>query len=141
MTNDASETSSATPTDSCDMPYDNPAIARCIDAWNKAYNEAMEEDQEDESSAQSAAAEAYRNAMPPLMGARNIREFIACTAHGILIEAIRSSDATRLLYAAQVAAGAHRAKSKNKKTHPEPSSPASVPYSNPAPEPQPLNKQ
>jgi hypothetical protein len=41
--------------------------------------------------------------MPPLLGAENIREFIACVAHGMLIGAIENKDATRLLYAAQVA--------------------------------------
>ena len=41
--------------------------------------------------------------MPPLSGHENICDFIACVAHGILIEAISGSDGARLLYAAQVA--------------------------------------
>jgi hypothetical protein len=41
--------------------------------------------------------------MPPLSGDENIRDFIACTAHGMLIDAISGTDAARLLYAAQVA--------------------------------------
>ena len=40
--------------------------------------------------------------MPPLEGAQNIRYFIDCIAHAMLIEAIPTSDGTRLLYAAQV---------------------------------------
>ena len=41
--------------------------------------------------------------MPPLLGAENIRDFIACVAHGMLIGTIENKDATKLLYAAQVA--------------------------------------
>jgi hypothetical protein len=41
--------------------------------------------------------------MPPLLGAENIRDFIACVAHGMLIGVIENKDATKLLYAAQVA--------------------------------------
>ena len=51
---------------------------------------------------------AYRSAMPPLTGPENIRDFIACTAHGMLIEAIDGPDAARLLYAAQIANGTLR---------------------------------
>jgi hypothetical protein len=49
---------------------------------------------------------AYRRAMPSLSGPDNIRDFIACVAHGMLIGAIRDTDGARLLYAAQVARGA-----------------------------------
>jgi hypothetical protein len=44
--------------------------------------------------------------MPSLSGPDNIRDFIACVAHGMLIGAIRDTDGARLLYAAQVARGA-----------------------------------
>lgn len=40
---------------------------------------------------------------PPLSGADNIRDFIACVAHGMLIAAIEGPAGARLLYAAQVA--------------------------------------
>jgi hypothetical protein len=47
--------------------------------------------------------------MPPLSGPENIRDFIACVAHAMLIGAILGPDGARLLYAAQVAyqASAH----------------------------------
>jgi hypothetical protein len=48
-------------------------------------------------------AEAYRKVLPPLSGHQNICDFIACVAHGMLIEAISGADGSRLLYAAQVA--------------------------------------
>ena len=44
--------------------------------------------------------------MPDLAGFENIRDFIACTAHGMIIGAIDSIEGAKLLYAAQVAVGA-----------------------------------
>ena len=41
--------------------------------------------------------------MPLLAGYENIRDFIACLAHGILIDAIPRDKGGQLLYAAQVA--------------------------------------
>jgi len=51
--------------------------------------------------ASKAAHDAYRNALPPLSGVENIRDFIACVAHGMLIDSIRDCVAARLLYAAK----------------------------------------
>jgi hypothetical protein len=48
-------------------------------------------------------------AMPPLDSPENIRGFIACVAHGILMEAISPFACNRLLYAAQAAVTASRA--------------------------------
>jgi hypothetical protein len=53
-----------------------------------------------------AADKAYREAMPPLSGHQNILDFIACTAHGMLIEAINENACAKLIYAAQVALSA-----------------------------------
>jgi len=49
------------------------------------------------------AGPAYCKAMPSLAGYESIRDFLACAAHGILIEAIPQKMANQLLYAAQVA--------------------------------------
>jgi hypothetical protein len=49
------------------------------------------------------AGPAYCKAMPPLADYESIRDFIACAAHGILIDAIPKKSASQLLYAAQVA--------------------------------------
>ena len=46
---------------------------------------------------------AYALSIPPLTGADSIGDFIACVTHGMLPGAIPGSDATRLLYAAQIA--------------------------------------
>ena len=49
------------------------------------------------------AGPAYCRALPPLAGYESIRDFVACVAHGILINAIPEKRANQLLYAAQVA--------------------------------------
>jgi len=105
----------------------SPAIVRCMGALRRAAREAMHDlanlDQEGPSEfkdqageldckrigiqldyAGNVSGEAYREAMPPLMGARNIRDFIACVAHGMLLHVFEANEASKLLYAAQVAA-------------------------------------
>jgi len=85
------------------------ALKRCCDAWRRAFKASMDNsDREDEEGgnrylAAQDAGTAYCIAMPPLSGYENIRDFIACTAHGILIGAIPAQKSGRLLYAAQVA--------------------------------------
>jgi hypothetical protein len=85
----------------------HPAIQRCLDAWLRAYKEERARGKDDLSS-RWAASECYRAAMPELTSHASIRDFIACTAHGILIDAIEEKAASKLLYAAQVAVGALR---------------------------------
>ena len=80
---------------------ENPAVARCRSAWWTAYRHSEENDKGVFPSV--AAHRAFREAMPPLAGAQNIRDFIACVAYGMLIRAIEGPDAARLLYAAQIA--------------------------------------
>jgi hypothetical protein len=52
------------------------------------------------------AYKAYREALPPLRGSENIRDFIACVAHGLAIDVFDAREASKMLYAAQVAAAA-----------------------------------
>ncbi len=85
----------------------NPAVALCRDAYKRAWNAAKAK-RKGEVFAAIDARKAYRDALPPLSGQENIRDFIACIAHGMLIGAIGGSDAARLLYAAQVAHSALR---------------------------------
>jgi hypothetical protein len=54
--------------------------------------------------------------MPPLAGYESIRDFIACAAHGILIDAIPQKRANQLLYAAQVALASLRYQPKPQKS-------------------------
>jgi len=67
------------------------AIRRCMAAWNRAYDAFMEKrkgNNIDKMFATAQAGPAYCQAMPPLDDYESIRSFIACVAHGILIEAI-----------------------------------------------------
>ena len=52
------------------------------------------------------ADEAYRKAMPELVGYENIRDFIACAGHGMVIGSLTAFQASKLLYAAQIALSA-----------------------------------
>jgi len=83
----------------------NAAVARCWDAWMKRYKAEMLKGEEDVFAAHEADA-SYRDAMPPLLDYESIRDFIACTAHGMLIDIIQHKNGTQLLYAAQVALAA-----------------------------------
>jgi hypothetical protein len=86
---------------------ENDAVARCRAAWKQAYDAARALGR-DSYDATKFAREAYRTAMPALSSPDNIRDFVACIAHGILLEIIPQDQSTRLLYAAQVAITAHR---------------------------------
>lgn len=83
----------------------NPAVAHCCQVYNEAMQAARAQGESQYGSTQ-AGERAYRHAMPPLSGPDNIRDFIACVAHGMLLDAIKGSDGARLLYAAQIAYGA-----------------------------------
>ena len=83
----------------------NPAVARCCQAWQRAFQDVMSK-KNSESEACLRADKAFRNAMPALSGEEGIRDFVACATHGLLIGAITEKRATKLLYAAQVATAA-----------------------------------
>ena len=83
-----------------------PALKRCLAAWRRAFNAYMvdsDADSMDKVFAAHEADKAYCNAMPLLGSYESIRDFIACTAHGILIGAIPPQQSGHILYAAQVA--------------------------------------
>jgi hypothetical protein len=77
----------------------NPAVARCINTQERAY-EAEFAKCKDEGDAYEAAEKAYRDAMPPLSGYNNIRDFIACVVNAMLIGVIADNQGTKLLYGA-----------------------------------------
>jgi hypothetical protein len=80
----------------------NPAVALCTEVWQKVHAATLESTKSPYS-ADRCAAKAFRLAMPPLAGYHNICDFIACAGYGMLIGAIKESNASKLLYAAQVA--------------------------------------
>ena len=92
----------------------NPAVARCCDAFNRTFKVNIAINQT-KAAATECAATAFREAMPPLIGQDNIRDFIACVAQGILLGAIDSSKSSKLLYAAQVALSGARSQPRSPK--------------------------
>jgi len=89
--------------------HENPAIERCMNAWNRVYRKHTET-QKFDSVAMMQAAKAYRGALPALDSQQNIRDFVACVAHGMLFGTIQEESASKLLYAAQVAVAALKCK-------------------------------
>ena len=85
----------------------NTAVARCTTAWNQSYQHEFSRTRS-EALAQHAARRAFSEAMPPLIGYDNIRDFIACCAQGVLLGAIDPARSAKLLYAAQVALRSYR---------------------------------
>jgi hypothetical protein len=81
---------------------ENPAVAHCMKAWERVYDETPKKGR-DVYDAEKKANEIYRESMPTLSGIENIRDFIACVAFGMLVDAITDERGTKLLYAAQVA--------------------------------------
>ena len=100
------ECETATASSRTDNSAGNHAIALCMEAWTREHQTVMNSNR-GRCEATIAAAAAYRRTLPTLWGLENIRNFIACVAHGMAIGAIEGAAACRLLYAAQVAKNAH----------------------------------
>jgi hypothetical protein len=97
-------------------PHDSESIATdavefCVLAWNDAFDQHRAKGK-DEYSAARYAHKAFRQALPDLTSPAKIQGFIACVSRGVLIGAIEHADASRLLYAAQVARQAVNAEQK-----------------------------
>ncbi|HEX4321459.1 MAG TPA: hypothetical protein VHZ52_11185 [Acidobacteriaceae bacterium] len=80
----------------------NPAIAHCLQAYTAAFEASMKK-ADNKYIAGPLAKTAYRSALPPLSGSRNIRDYVACVAHAMALEVIDPPTGARMLYAAQVA--------------------------------------
>jgi hypothetical protein len=92
------------------------AVARCVEAYTRAYK-AERVRTRNQNAAMNCAQKAFRAALPTLAGRENIRDFIACIAQGILLDVIDTANASKLLYAAQVAIAATRVPSAPVKPH------------------------
>jgi len=105
-------TASTTPTPIDPSPalqIRTPAVQRCCAARLTSIQDSKAK-KLSSFDTQDRASAAYREAMPDLLGYDDIREFIACVAHAMVIEVIDQIDGPKLLYAAQVAIGAlHKA--------------------------------
>jgi len=78
------------------------AVLNCRAALLHAYNEQMAREKS-EYQASKLGSQAFRRTMPLLISEGNIRAFIACVAHGILIDAIPGEDGPRLTAIARLA--------------------------------------
>jgi hypothetical protein len=82
------------------------ALRRCCAAYDRAYKAKFEERKdlpEADYFARTDGIKAYLDAMPMLAGLDGVRDFVACAAHGMLVDVIPHDRASQLLYAAQVA--------------------------------------
>jgi hypothetical protein len=109
-----STSSSPTAETAPNLPSPNPAVQRCCEALECSLEESRANGQ-DEVYAEEDADQAYMNAMPHLSGYENIRDFIACVTHGMVVGAIDNIQGPKLLYAAQIAVGALRHEPKPEK--------------------------
>ena len=97
------------------------ALKRCRAAWQRAYDATMAANGNKASERWRAvdnARKAYCNALPLLYGYEGIRDFIACVAHGVVIEAVPPEKTGQLLYAAQVAISSLAQQPRPQKTSP-----------------------
>jgi hypothetical protein len=78
----------------------NPAVRACVLAGQHALRTS---NPEDDVETYWDICNAYSNAMPSLDGYENIRDYIACIAHGMLLGVFDSVDGPKHLYAAQIA--------------------------------------
>ena len=95
---------------------ENLGVIRCCGAAHRAFLAAVAEGKPN-GTAESEGAEAYRRAMPPLDNEENIRNFISCVAHAMLIRIIDPAEAPRLLYAAQCAGAVRKSSQKPAAAH------------------------
>jgi hypothetical protein len=82
----------------------NKAIVRCMRAWNYAYKKKAADEDSTGYQAEKAGNEAYLKATPPLVGYKNICDFIACINFASMTGIITRSEATHYLAIASRAA-------------------------------------
>ena len=85
--------------------FQNPAVARCCKAWNRSFNANLKAGT-DPVLVYVRANEAYRFAMPPLSNLQNLCDFVACVAHGLVLNTIPMPHAAAMMDAARVASHA-----------------------------------
>ena len=111
-----------------------PAVAHCSLVWQKIHAATLQLTKNIYTS-ERCAGKAFRLAMPPLSGYRNICDFIACVGYGMLIGAIKNENGTKLMYAAQVALSAVPKEDKTRSLAPNPESLIPNPCFHAAPSP------
>lgn len=111
----------ATTTRSASPSLNIPAIARCGKAWERAYklvasSFAAQGKPLDRRFACEQAESAFRDALPPLRGEDNIRDFIACVGYALVKKLMSSLTCEEYFAAAKVALSAVRAQHRPSKS-------------------------
>jgi hypothetical protein len=81
------------------------AVERCQKSWNHTYNSSLKR-QKSVAVARLDASDAYRLAMPQLVGRENIRNFITCVAYAMVNGIFIEEAAKSFLFAARIALNA-----------------------------------
>jgi hypothetical protein len=116
----------AKPAPDSSEPTRNPVVARCIAAYNIALA-AAQENKKDAWTSRREAKLAYREALPILIGRKNIRDFIACVGFAMLAEIIGESEGSRFLQAARVASQVQETRSHHSRQKSAEKAPQSAP--------------
>jgi hypothetical protein len=92
-------------------PSSNKAVRHCILAYDRAYDEEIKKvDWDDDLACDDDAKEAgnfaYLHRMPPLVGYKNICDFIACVAYARILNAVDPDETREYMAAARIALGA-----------------------------------
>lgn len=99
----------------------NEALDRCVKAWRRTFDLAYIDpdddslappDDDDTLFAREQASLSFRDAMPPLAGFDNIRDFIACTTYAMLKRIFAKDECQQLFGAAKIAMALLRAQAK-----------------------------
>jgi hypothetical protein len=107
------------------------AVKKCVAAYAAAYRDAFQTLREqrapDEdgkpghyrhanpaSFAHLLASSAYRDQVPPIIDRRSIAAYVACVAHGVVLQVFDGKESTQLMYTAQVAMSVHAAQGEPK---------------------------
>ena len=96
-------------------PVPNLAVDVCVRAYTDMLQEQCKDKKQTPEARALAGRIAYCNSLPRLNDSDSIRDFIACVVHGMAINAIPSTEGTKLLYGAQVAQTALPSPKRHKK--------------------------
>jgi hypothetical protein len=100
----------------------NDALDRCVKAWQRTFDLASIDPDDDSLAppdddstyfARKQANLAFRDAMPPLAGYENIRDFIACTTYAMLKNILEKRECQHLFFAAKIATSLLRIQAKS----------------------------
>jgi hypothetical protein len=104
------------------VSLNHEAIKRCTKAWKRTFDlasihpddESLALVGEEDEFAFQRAGIAFCEALPPLIGYENIRDFIACVTYGLVDGTLHSEECHELLGAAKIAMALLKAQPKSR---------------------------